>query len=438
MEINEEFLAYCWKVGAFGSQNLLTTQGQSLQIQSFGKRNPDSGADFQMACVEIEGLKWVGAIEIHFLASDWFRHGHDRDPAYNNVVLHLVWKNDSQAIRFDGSEVPQLEVHDKIDLSHYHNFVELREASPPFACRYGFHRVPLAVVDKALKNNLQARLMRKSDLVLELLNQNRLDWEETAHQILGKSLGFKVNAEPFFYLARNLPFKVLRKHADHPEQLEALAFGVAGFLEGTFVDPYIQSLQNEYWYLAHKYKLETLPAGYWKFLRLRPPNFPTVRIAQWTALLNRFPNFFSRMLFWQDKNDLIEIFQSEQSSYWQAHHLPDKLSLRPTGKMGKDAVYSLVINVVCPILVAYSRAGNGEQFYQKAMEALEFLPPEKNSITTLWSEMGLKANSASQSQALIELKTQNCDSKNCLDCPIGQFLISPSHTIHSFVNTPGY
>ncbi len=427
MQVSEDFLAYCWQTGIFCGKNLQTVEGESISVISLGAKNKNSGADFQMVCLELDGLRWVGSLEVHSLASDWFKHGHHQDPAYNNVILHLVWKNDQQAIRQDGSKVPQLVVEELIDISHYQNFIELTTTHNPIACSYGLSRVPPNIFRKTLTLNLENRLQRKSDEVLDLLKRNRQDWEETVHQLLAKALGFKINAEPFFQLAKRLPYKVLRKHADHLPQLEAMAFGVAGFLEDKFSDLYLLDLQNEYWYLSHKYKLDALPAGYWKFLRLRPPNFPTIRIAQWVALLHRFPNFFSRILFWQDKSDLVELFEAQQSTYWQQHYLPEKPTIRPTVQIGKDAVYGLIANVVCPILVAYSRAGNGEQFYHKAIEALELLPSEKNQIVSLWKELSVEAKSSFDSQALIELKTQNCDTKNCLVCPIGQYLISARH-----------
>ncbi len=419
----EEFLSFVWKTLGFSLENLRTTDGESLQILSTGQINTHSGADFQFATIEIGGIKWAGAVEIHSLASDWHRHGHHTDPAYNNVILHVVWKSDAKVYRHDGTSVAQLELEGRVDASLYENYLQLRNSPQPIACASSLYRVPATLITQTISQNLHSRLARKSAFILELLATNRHDWEETAHQLLAKSLGFKVNAEPFFQLAKLLPFRVLRKHADNLLQLEAMAFGVAGFLDKNFTDSYLRELSHEYAYLSHKYKLDQLPVGYWKFLRLRPPNFPTIRIAQWAALINRYPNFFSRMLFWQDKTALRELFEAGQSPYWQSHYLPEKATPRKIGKLGKSAVDSLIINVVAPILAAYSSAGNGKQFYDKALETLTFLAAEDNHWVADWQNLGVKANSAFESQGLIELRSQNCEVRNCLNCGIGRYLV---------------
>ena len=424
--MSEDFLYFLWQFQYFEKTNLQTSAGEALQILSVGQRNTNAGPDFLNGRVLIDGLEWVGNVEMHLRSSDWHRHTHTHDRAYDSVVLHVVWENDETIQRPDGTCVPTLALKPLTSrqlLYQYRNLVESKEVIP---CANQFSAVAEIQKRVMLDRVLMQRLQRKAEVVHEMLIRNQQDWEETAYQLLAQNFGFKINAEPMLRLAQGLPLKVLQKHRDNLTQVEALILGQSGLLpEIETTDEYVHTLGREYDFLATKYSLKShqLLAHEWKFLRLRPANFPTVRLAQLAALVQRQPSLFSLFIHTENLKTLEDTLRVKQSLYWQKHYQFLKEAAGKVPVLGKGSVENIVVNTVVPLLVAYSEAKDNRAFLEKAMELLEQLPSEQNHITDMWTSLGLKSKTSFDSQAVIELYNHFCLEKRCLNCSIGTALL---------------
>jgi hypothetical protein len=426
--MTEAFLHYVWQFQYFNKSDLLTTDGDPVSIFSPGNRNTHAGPDFFNAKIRIGEIDWAGSAEIHVHSSGWTDHRHDEDDAYENVILHVVWKEDKKIRRRDHSLLPTLElknrVHEKL-LLQYRRLVNDPNQIP---CASFLPSVPsltwLSMLDKALMQRLET----KASQVQTMLARNNNDWDETTYQMLCRNFGFKVNAEPFEQLAQSLPYKALLKHADQPVQVEALLFGQAGFLEERAADDYFLLLKREYMLLGKKFNLyaNRLNKVQWRFLRLRPANFPTLRIAQLAALIGNRKNIFSRVLEALSYQDLHVLFSVNQSSYWQHHYQfckPVSEAIPPVGTMSID---NIIINTVVPLLVAYGKVRDEQELIDRAVDILQHVAAEENAITKNWNALGVKSSSAGDSQALIELNNSFCLKRRCLDCNIGFSIIQPA------------
>jgi hypothetical protein len=423
--MKEDFLQFIWQYQYFDAKQLQTTTGESVEIIDKGKWNLDSGADFQYAQILIDGIKWAGTVEIHLKASDWKQHAHDRNLAYQNVILHVVWEADTPIFRSDGTLLPTLELQKRVfgkALQQYHNLLMSPDTIP---CAHQWldvkHLAKVQMLDKALLQRLQ----RKAKAVGEMLKDNAGDWEETTYQVLAKHWGMKINQEPFGRLAQRLPLKVIAKHRDNLLQLEALFLGQAGFLEKVEnPDSYTQSLQQEYHFLAQKYQLhdKRLSVVEWQFAKLRPANFPSLRLAQIAAFMQKFAHLFSYFLH----TPLEEILKKPAlptSDYWQKHFNLSKPSTGKIPTLGITAWHNILINVGATILASYAQETQEEIFMEKALHLLQELPAEKNAILDIWESLNLKVNTAFDSQALIEQYNELCTKKKCLQCFIGASLL---------------
>jgi hypothetical protein len=424
--MSEDFLYFLWQFQYFDKTNLQTTVGEALQILAVGQRNTNAGPDFLNGRVLIEGIEWVGNVEMHLRSSDWHRHTHTYDRAYDSVVLHVVWENDETIQRPDGTSVPTLELKSVTSrplLYQYHTLVESKEVIP---CASQF--VSIAEIQKRvmLDRVLMQRLQRKAEIVHEMLIQNHQDWEETAYQLLAQNFGFKINAEPMLRLAQGLPLKVLQKHRDNLSQIEALLLGQSGFMpEVESTEEYMNALRREYGFLSKKYGIHSqqLQPHEWRFLRLRPANFPTVRLAQLAALIQHQPSLFSLFIHTENVKTLEQTLRIKQSAYWQKHYQFQKEATGKVPALGKASVENIIVNTVVPLLVAYSEAKDYRAFLDKAIELLEQLPAEQNHITDMWEGLKLKSITAFDSQAVIELYNNFCSVKSCLNCSIGTTLL---------------
>jgi len=419
--MREQFLHFIWRYQYFEKQALKTVQGEEINILRQGLSNSDAGPDFGQARIRIGSMDWHGDVEIHYKSADWNVHGHGINAAYNKVILHVVWENHEQAYRKDGTQIPTLELKGRIStelISKYKNLVENLETVPCASQLANVKQIfKLAAFDQALTQ----RLEQKAKNVLELLHNNQLNWEETTYQLLAQNFGFKVNKEPFLALSKALPLKLIVKHADNLIHVEALLFGTAGFLNQELEDTYFQSLKREYCFLARKYQLldKALELHQWKFLRMRPANFPTLRIAQLANFLYKNNRLFSLFRTVNTFEQLVNIFKINQSSYWKHHHYFGKPSKRVLAGFGEKSLMNLLINTVVPLLAAYGLYHDNTLFMDRAMSFLEQIPPEENKITRLWKEMGLKPRNAFDSQAQIQLYNKMCTEKRCLSCTIG-------------------
>jgi len=419
----EEFLQYIWENKLFVAENLKTTNGEQLEIINVGKRNTDSGPDFFNARIKIDDTIWVGNIEIHKNSSDWVRHNHQNDKAYNNVILHVAENCDQQIFRNNGEEIPVLLFRYPDQLKT--NFQKLLDAKTWIACQNQFHKIDPIILQLGFNRLMIERLEDKTSEILIRLQQNNCDWNETFYQMLSRMFGFKVNAVPFEMLAKSLPIGILAKHKSSLFQLEALLFGNSGLLNDQLLgDDYYINLRNEYSFLYKKYQLKGIESHLWKFMRLRPGNFPTVRISQLAALIHRSHGLFSRIIEIERLDELKKLFEVQASDYWNAHYSFNKTKSRVSVKeLGENSINSLIINVIIPFLFVYGEKQNKENLKNRSLEFLEQLPAEENSIIEKWSKMGVESRSAFESQALLQLKNKYCERKKCLNCQIGVKLV---------------
>ncbi|MDO1448998.1 DUF2851 family protein [Rhodocytophaga aerolata] len=427
--MQEAFLHFLWQFGYFNRSQLTTTGGEAIQILHPGYPNADAGPDFSQARLRIGPIEWVGNVEIHIHSSDWHTHHHQEDDAYDQVILHVVWLHDQDVYRKDHSLIPTLLLANRIDhdlLTKYQYFTSNTEDIP---CASQFGKVNAVYKIQALENALMHRLSQKADLVTTLLARNHYDWEETTYQLLARNLGFKLNNDPFLQLSQAVPLKLLHKHSDQLMPMEALLFGQAGLLDTPLEDTYYRQLQKEYSFLSHKYSLRPskLDAHAWKFFRLRPANFPTLRIAYLAALLQKHKNLFSLFIHLASVKDFLELFHLQPSPYWQQHYTFGKTS-PSVAHFGKESKENILINTVVPLLVCYSKVKGKQLYTDRAIELLEALPAENNRITRFWKHMDLPIDHALDGQGSIELYNHFCMQKKCLSCPVGISLLKPART----------
>lgn len=424
--MSEDFLHHIWKFKLFDQFGLITTENESVEILKAGDHNFDSGPDFFNAKIKIGDTLWAGNVEVHINASDWNKHQHQRDKAYDNIVLHVVYNSDRPLFRSSGSLIPTIEIKSRIKQRHYHNYLNFKSSHDWIPCEKQIQLVPPVIIQSTIDKLLLERLERKSSAILESLKLNNNNWEETFYQSLARSFGFKTNAEPFELLAKSLPLIILAKHKSSLLQMEAMLFGQAGMLEEHFEDSYVRSLQNEYAFLKQKFHLQTIDKTLWKFLRMRPVNFPSVRIAQFAGLIFNSANLFSKILEISNVTDLKKFFEINVSEYWQTHYTFNKVSTQKSKHLGEDAINILVINTIIPFLFVYGKQKSEEAFVDKALKLLEDLPAEANSIIAKWFFLNIPIKSAYDSQALLQLKNECCNFKKCLNCQIGNYLLKNS------------
>jgi len=424
--MNESFLHYVWQFQYFNKNELRTTEGEELMIFKIGSYNTDSGPDFLQAKIKIDQLEWAGSVEIHIKSSDWLAHQHTGNGAYENVILHVVWEDNHPIVRTDGTAIPTVELKHRVSKELWSKYAKLVNSSMNIACQSSFNDVASITKLSMLDQAMMRRFESKANEVKKLLNENQGDWEETTYQWLARCFGFKINSEPFYLLAKALPYKLIRKHANNLLQIEALLFGQAGMLETKTKHEYITALFKEYQFLGAKYSFadSKLNPVQWKFLRLRPANFPTLRIAQFARLLQSQSGLFSQIIE-GTKEEWRMLLDANPSEYWQTHYHFAKPSRRQEHALGEESKLVLMINAVIPILVAYSKQTDNEALMEKAINWLQALPAEKNRIISCWNSLGLKVESAFDSQALIEQYNHYCSQRQCLNCAVGTSLIKP-------------
>jgi hypothetical protein len=420
--MNEELLQYAWKHQLFEEQELQTADGEAVEILKPGTWNNDSGPDFFNASVRIDQTTWVGNIEIHLKTSDWLSHNHQYDESYNNVILHVVAEHNRDVTLPNGGYLPVVEVvvRDTL-LSNYEKLISQKDAP---ACSNYIHSVNPVYVRSAMDAMLVDRLKNKTSSIKKNLTQNKNNWNETFYQHLASNFGFKVNALPFEMLARSIPLKVLARQSHNVLQTEALLFGQSGILNETLIgDDYFLLLREEYQYLAAKYKLKGIDGFLWKFMRLRPANFPTIRIAQFASLLCKSEALLSKLIETEKPDEILNFFQIKASEYWDTHYRFNKTAPEKVKWFGVSSRNNLIINTVVPFLYLYGERNNKPELIARSVELLEALAPENNSIIKQWQALDMPADNAYDTQALIQLKNEYCNKKRCLECQIGAKLL---------------
>ncbi len=425
--MSESFIHYLWQFQYFSKHDLRTTQGEEVIVFNPGYKNTHAGPDFFQSRIKIGELEWIGSVEIHIHSSSWQMHKHDVDEAYENVVLHVVWNDDKPVKRMDGSIIPTLELKSRVDDVLHLAYKKLVNSAEEIPCASSFGNVSQIIKLLMLDRALLERLETKAHDVNLILLRNNNDWEETAYQVLAKNFGFHVNADPFLQLAQSLPYKILMKHSDKLIQIEALLFGQAGFLEEAQEDEYASTLKREYVLLSRKYNLSSgrLNKTQWKFLRLRPANFPTIRLAQFAKLLFLRKNLFSNMVEASADMQWKNFFSMQQSEYWQRHYQFQKETKEEIPAFGQMSIHNVLINSLVPVLVAYGKSKDDQMLVDRAIAILQQVKSEANNITRLWTSLELKSKNAFDSQAMIELHNNFCLKRRCLECMVGASLIKP-------------
>ncbi len=417
--MKEDLLHYVWRLQRFDTAELQTTEGQPIRIQMIGEHNHHSGPDFTNARIEIGKTLWAGNVEMHLKASDWSSHQHQSDPAYDNVILHVVLDEDEKINRQNGSRIPCLELKKRISSKISKIYQKFLHNEYWISCQHHFYEVGHMTKVLWLDRLLVERLECKTIVIEKLLKEKTNNWESTFYQILAKNFGVKVNAEPFERLARTLPLSILGKHKNDLFQIEALLFGQSGLLNDDFEDEYPNRLKKEYQFLQKKYQLTPIEKTNWRFLRMRPANFPTIRIAQFAQLIFQSTHLFSKVLAAKNVKEIQNMFELKLSNYWQTHYVFDKESVKRNKSLGRNAIHLFIINTITPFLFLYGKWKDEEDYKDRAFQLLEEVPAEKNSIISKWEELGMLPKSAYETQALLQLKNEYCSKKRCLECSIG-------------------
>ncbi len=421
--MKEDFLHFIWKFQYFDHQQLLTENNEVVQIKSSGLLNHNAGPDFLNATVVIDGIVWNGNIEIHVRSSDWYRHKHEQDSAYESTVLHVVWEHDKDICYADDTKIPVLSLKDKTPSFLLSRYEEIIASLSPIPCQAHLGNIEDFVFVQTFEKALIQRLEQKANQVKTLLVNNGGDWRETTYQLLAQNMGFKVNKDSFLNLAQKTKYSYVQKHIDQSHQVEAFLFGQSGLLPSKSVDDYTEKLQKEYTFLKQKYQLKPLTSVSWKFMRMRPANFPTIRIAQFAAILQKREDLFSKLIELEPISDYISFFQLNTSTYWDTHYrFGDK---KEYGKksLGKESIYNVLINTVAPLLACYAIEKDKATYMDRAISLLEAVPAEQNKITRLWKKNGIKFNNAANTQAAIQLFNDSCYHKKCLECTVGYSIL---------------
>jgi hypothetical protein len=420
--MNEKFLHYLWQYQLL-TLPLSTTTQDAVVVLKPGTHNHDSGPDFFNGLVRIGETTWAGNIEIHLNSSDWYKHDHHKDPVYDSIILHVVYENDTHVYRANNDPIPTLELKDNFNpviLEKYHAFVA-SDRWIPCAGQIATvsHLSRMAWFDRLMAERLEIKASQLSTEIKKLDG----DLQEAFYRKLARSFGFFTNGDAFEHLAASLPFPLLSKHRSDRSQLESLLFGQAGMLNRTFKDEYPKSLKKEYLHLKHKYGLKPISVRNWRFMRMRPTNFPTIRISQFASLLNKSDGLLHGMLDEQKLSHVISLLEVSASAYWDDHYIFDKVSRKVSKRLGKASLDTVLINTIIPFLFVFGQIKHDNCLQDKALEWMEKIRPERNTIIKRFQDLGVEVNNAMHSQALIRLKKEYCDNRLCLECGFGRILL---------------
>lgn len=416
--MKEIILHYLWLHKQVDVTRLWTTKGEKIEIFQFGNYLQTSGPDFFNAQMVIGDQKWAGNIEIHVKSSDWYLHHHQIDDNYNNVILHVVWEHDTEVYRKDNSEIPVLELQKVVDAELIHKIQNLLLDKKWINCENSIASVDAFVLENWKERLFFERLEERSQGINELFEIFQHDWEATFIAVLAKNFGLNANGENFLQILKAIPIAVLRKERHEQKHLEALFFGISGLLERDFEEQFPKELQEIWCYQQAKYQLEKFANVELQFYKLRPDNFPTIRLAQFAAFLSQNHSIFSLVNSISSFEEAKAKVQVSVSAYWNSHYNLDKTSRIKAKKMSEDFIELLVINAVIPLQYAYTNYLNQEKT-EELIGFLQELKPERNTILERFAQLGVSNTNAFDSQALLQLKKKYCEPKQCLKCAIG-------------------
>lgn len=420
--MKEDFLHYVWQFKKFDTLNLKTVQGEDIVVVNTGQYLQLAGPDFFNAQLAIGSQKWAGNVEIHIKSSDWYHHSHEKDTAYDNVILHVVWEHDTEVFRKDNTEIPVLELKHYVSAETLNNYNNLAVTKSWIYCEK-----ELAHVDAFMFSNWKERLFferleRKALPILELAKATGNDWEAVLFSFLAKSFGLNTNGETFYRMALSLPFSVVRREGFDFENVEALFFGRVGLLEDNHEDLYFKDLKSRYDYIYHKYRLDKVYVDPVQFFKHRPDNFPTIRLSQLAQLYHKHQNLFSKLTEGVSVEQIYNIFDIQVSPYWQTHYTFDKVSTKKRKSLTTSFVDLLIVNTIVPFRFAYERS-IGKEDPEKLIAMLQAIKPEKNAIIDKFSQFNIEVKSAFDTQSLLQLKNEYCANKRCLQCAVGLELL---------------
>jgi len=419
--MTEFFLHYVWQYQFFDTSNIRTTNDETICIKRIGIHNTNAGPDFLNAELIIDNTIWFGDIEIHKNSNDWYSHKHNTNKAYNSVILHVVLHFSEDVICEHGNTIPTLilQPNKKVMLG----YKNLSKFSIQNCCNKSILKVDTFTQNNWFDRLVIERFEQKAEQFIETYYKTNSNWEECLYQKLACNFGVTQNTLAFQALANSLPLKVVLKHSNSLVQLEALYFGQANLFPNSSIDKYVLLLQNEYNFLQKKYDLTPLPKTYWKYSRLRPQNFPDIRIAQFAQFIFQTQSLCSKLLENKTIDNLKEIFSISLHSYWDNHYKLGTLSKKQIKHLGQNFISTILINTVIPFLFAYGHLHKQNIFIEYAVNLLDQIPSENNSITSKWNELGIQSHSAFRSQALIHLSKNYCSHKNCLKCRFGLYYL---------------
>ena len=420
--MKEDFLHYVWKYQKLTSLELQTVKGETVSILHPGYYLETAGPDFFNAQVIIGNQKWAGNIEIHVNSSDWYLHNHERDAAYNNVILHVVWEHDSDVFGSNNVEIPVVELRDFVRRDLLLSYKHLLAQKSWIYCENQIQQVNQFVITNWQERLFFERLERKSQSVFDSLLATNNDWEAVLFFLLAKNFGLNTNGVSFFKIAQSVPFSVIRKEASDLQNLEALFFGMAGLLDQKKEDTYYNDLQFRFYYLLQKYSIEKVFIEPLQFFKHRPDNFPTIRLAQLASLYHQEKNLFSKITIEFSLPLLYERFAVAASDYWQTHYQFDKISPKKSKKLSKSFVDLLLINTIIPVQFAYAK-NHGKEITEELIALMQSLDSEKNAILDKFKSIGISTKNAFEAQTLLQLKSEYCNKRRCLDCAIGSELL---------------
>jgi hypothetical protein len=421
--LSESFLHYVWKFGFYESSDLKSIKGDALTVISAGVHNHDAGPDFSSAQIQIGDRKWVGNVEIHINSSDWDKHNHEQDEKYRNVILHVVYHHDKDLEFFKRNNIPTLILKDRVKPSIFKNYLLLQSSEHEILCHDRIENVNPLIISSMMEKSAMERLSKKATEITRIYEYVNKDWEKTLYVLLAKYFGARVNTDAFERLARSVDLNILSKHRDQSIQVEALLFGQSGLLPRDSEYTYVQAIRKEYDFLKKKYSLSPLEVSIWKFARMRPISFPTIRIALFSSLLTKQDSLFSKIKETSNPKEIIELLDCETHPFFDTHFHFNKESKYLKKSLGKKTKDVILINAVAPLLYFYGQKTDDSYYYEKATSLLENIESEQNKIIRKWNNLGVKSNDALQSQGLIQLTKSYCLQKRCVDCNIGYQLL---------------
>lgn len=420
----EKLMQYVWKHRLWRSEDMVTNTGKKVRVVDPGLLNTDAGPDFFNAKIEIDGHMWVGNVEMHYRATDWKRHRHDSDKAYDSVILHVVAKDDAPVRRSNGELIPQLVL--EVSPQFNADYASLVGATIEVPCATKIKQVPHLTIVEWVEGLAFERLHGKVERIHQLLDSFNGSWEDVCYVTLARNFGFGINNDAFERLARRTPLRLLGKHSDSVLQIEALLFGQAGMLDAQKpgMDSYYNQLCTEYAFLSNKFQLTPMEKESWKLFRIRPQNFPYRRITMLAQFIEGGFRMMNRILDAEGEKEMRALFEVELSGYWTKHYTFGKPNERATATLSRSSIDIILINTVAPLLYAYGELTGNYEMTDKAIKLLEDLRAESNSIVSHFVAYGIDCPDALTSQALVQLKREYCDARKCIYCKIGHHLLS--------------